>query len=113
MTPGDVVLISLPGVGASAPKLRPALFLAELPGPYQNCLLCGISTQLHQLGAKWDELIQPGDTDFPSSGLHRASIIRLSYLHAADPGEIAGVIGRIEPARFQRLRQRLSDHLRP
>ena len=113
MTPGDVVLISLPVLGGSASKLRPALLLAELPGPYQNQLLCGISTQLHQLGTNWDELIQPGDADYPASGLHRASIIRLSYLHAADKGEIAGVIGHIEAARLQRLRRRLSDYLQP
>ena len=113
MTPGGVVLIPLPQVGATAPKLRPALVLAALPGPYQNLLLCGISTQLHQLQPNWDELIQPGDADFPASGLRRASVIRLSYLYAADPGEIAGLIGQIEPVRLQRLRRRLSDHLRP
>jgi mRNA interferase MazF len=111
--PGDMVLIPLPQVGAGAPKLRPALLLADLPGPYQNMLLCGVSTQLQQLHANWDELIQPGDADLPSSGLHRASAIRLSYLYGADPAEIAGVIGSIGQARIQRLRQRLSDHLRP
>ena len=113
MTPGDVVLISLPVLGGSTSKLRPALLLAELPGPYQNRLLCGISTQLHKLGATWDELIQPGDADYQASGLHRTSIIRLSYLHAADAGEIAGAIGQIAAARLQRLRQRLSDYLQP
>ena len=113
MKPGDVVLIPLPQPGGGAPKLRPALLLADLPGPYQNLLLCGVSTQLQQLQANWDELVQGGDADFPSSGLHRTSAIRLSYLYAADPGEIAGVIGNIERARLQRLRQRLSDHLRP
>jgi mRNA interferase MazF len=110
---GDVVLITLPQLGGATPKLRPALLLSDLPGPYQHLLLCGISTQLHHLEANWDELVQGGDADFPSSGLHRASLIRLSYLYAADPSEIAGVIGAIDPSRVQRLRQRLSDHLRP
>jgi mRNA interferase MazF len=55
--PGDMVLISLPQIGGGAPKLRPALLLADLPGPYQNLLLCGISTQLHQLQANWDERV--------------------------------------------------------
>ena len=113
MSPGDVVLIALTQFAGATPKLRPALLLAELPGPYQNLLLCGISTQLHQLEAQWDELVQASDADFTSSGLHHDSLIRLSYLHAADPNEITGVIGSIEPARLQRLRQRLSDHLRP
>ena len=78
MSPGDVVLIPLPEFGGASAKLRPALFLGDLPGPYQSLLLCGISTQLHQLQAKWDELIQSVDADYPSSGLHRDSIIRLS-----------------------------------
>jgi mRNA interferase MazF len=113
LKPGDVVLIQLPQIGGGQHKLRPALLLAALPGPYQNLLLCGISTQLHQLQANWDELVQPGDGDYAASGLHCASIVRLSYLYAADPSEVSGVIGRIDPARFQRLRQRLSDHFRP
>jgi mRNA interferase MazF len=113
VSPGDVVLIPLPQLGGAAPKLRPALFLADLPGPYQNLLLCGISTQVQQLQANWDELVEASDADFSSSGLHRPSVIRLSYLYAADPNEIAGVIGAIDPSRLQRLRQRLSDHLRP
>jgi mRNA interferase MazF len=108
-----VVLIPLAQFAGAAPKLRPALLLAALPGAYQNLLLCGISTQLQQLEPNWDELIQSGDSDFPSSGLHRDSAIRLSYLYAADPSEIAGVIGNIEQLRLQRLRQCLSDQLRP
>jgi mRNA interferase MazF len=113
MSPGDVVLIPLPQLGAATPKLRPALLLANLPGPYQNLLFCGISTQLQHCQVNWDELIEPGDGDFASSGLHRASVIRLSYLYAAEPSAVAGVIGRVEPTRLQGLCQRLSDHLRP
>jgi mRNA interferase MazF len=113
MNPGDVVLIPLPQLGGGSPKLRPALVLAILPGPSQNRLVCGISSQLSQQQPNWDELIQPGDADFATSGLHRASVIRLSYLHATDPSEITGVIGQIDPARLARLLTRLSDHLRP
>lgn len=113
MTPGNVVLISLPLVGSTASKLRPALLLAQLPGPFQNLLLCGVSTQLHQLQSNWDELLQSGDADFGASGVHHPSAIRLSYLYAADSHEIAGVIGRIDSMRLQRLRQRLADHLQP
>ncbi len=92
MTPGDVVLIPLVQFAGGPPKLRPALVLSALPGPYQSLLVCGISTQLHQQQPDWDELIQPGDADFPSSGLRRGSIVRLSYLHSTDPNEVSGVI---------------------
>ncbi len=111
MSPGDVVLIRLSQAGGAAPKLRPALVLALLPGPYQNALLCGISTQLQLLQEDWDELIQAADADFKQTGLHRDSAARLSYLYAADPSEIAGTIGRIDAARVGRLQTRLANHL--
>lgn len=112
MNPGDVALISLPQIGGPN-KLRPALLLVSLPGPYQNLLLCGISTQLHLVVPNWDEPIQATDADFAASGLHQTSVIRLSYLYAADAAEITGVIGSIDPARLARLRTRLADQLRP
>jgi mRNA interferase MazF len=113
VSPGDVVLAHMPQAGGGAPKLRPALLLADLPGPYQRLLLCGISTQVHQIRANRDELIGPADPDFAVSGLHRPSVIRLSFLYGALDGAVGGVIGTIDPARLARLRQRLSDHLRP
>jgi mRNA interferase MazF len=67
MNPGDVVLIPLPQLGGGAAKLRPALLLTLLRGPYQNVLLCGISTQLHLIQANWDELIQPGMETSPAA----------------------------------------------
>jgi mRNA interferase MazF len=111
--PGDVVLIAMPQIGGIGAKLRPALYLSSLPGPFQTLLICGISSQLHTVLPNWDELIQPGDPDFAPSHLRAASVIRLSFLYAADPGEISGVIGAIDSARHQRLLPRLSDHLRP
>jgi mRNA interferase MazF len=113
MNPGDLVLIPLPQLGGGASKLRPALVLVLLPGPYQNVLLCGISTQLHLILPNWDEMIQATDGDFAASGLHQPSVIRLSYLYAADVTEIAGVIGSIDPVRLARLRTRLADLVRP
>ncbi len=112
MNAGDVVLIPLPELGGATLKLRPALILADLPGPYQNLLLYGISSQLHQIQANWDEVVEANDSDFAPSGLHCPSVIRLSYLYAADPTEITGVIGSVDPARLQRLRQRISGHLK-
>lgn len=113
MSPGNVVLIRLPQVAGGSFKLRPALLLSTLPGPYQNLLICGISTQLHQLVANWDEQIGPPEPDFTASGLHQASAIRLSYLYAADAAEIVGTIGTVDAARLDRLLTRLAEHLSP
>ncbi len=111
MRAGDVVLIRLPQAGGGPAKLGPALTLALLPGPYQNALLAGISTQLHLLEKDWDELVSRADGDFAASGLRQDSAVRLSYLYAADPTELAGVIGRVDPQRLRRLRTRLARHL--
>jgi mRNA interferase MazF len=111
MRPGDVVLIQLPQVAGGPRKSRPALVLALLPGIYQNVLICGISTQLQDLQPDWDERIEPGDADFPRSGLHRTSAVRLSYLYGADASEISGVIGRVDVGRLNRVRRRLAARL--
>jgi mRNA interferase MazF len=87
------------------------LILALLPGPYQNYVICGISTQLQQLQANWDERIGMADSDFSQSGLHQESAVRLSYLMAATGSEIAGTIGRVDLARLARLRSRLAARL--
>jgi mRNA interferase MazF len=107
MKPGEVVLIRLPQAMGGPPKLRPALVLAILPGAFQNVLICGISTQLREVQPNWDEEIGPNDADYPASGLHRLSAVRLSYLYAAESREVSGPIGRIAQERLQRLRQRL------
>jgi mRNA interferase MazF len=112
VNPGDVVLVSLHQAVGPA-KLRPALVLSILPGPYGDLLVCGISTQLRQQVKKWDELIQKGDADFSQSGLRQSSLIRLSFLRTVAPGAVGGVIGSIEAARLERLQSRLADHLRP
>jgi len=112
MNPGDVVLIPIPQTGGRA-KLRPAIVLALMPGAYQSLLICGISTQTHAVETNWDDPIDLADTDFAASGLHQASIVRLSFVRAASPVDIARQIGQIDAARPARLRQRLYDHLRP
>ena len=87
------------------------MVLERLPGPYQNLLICGVSTQLHELLPDWDELITPSDPDFVSSGLRRTSAARLSYLYAAESAEITGILGHIDLERLGRLRFRLAKHL--
>jgi hypothetical protein len=68
---------------------------------------------LHAVVASWDEAVEVSDRDFAGSGLHQASLIRLSYLYAASSTEITGVIGSIDSARLDRLLIRLAQHLHP
>ena len=46
MKEGDVVIVAMPQANGSV-KNRPTIILREMP-PFQDMLVCGISTQLHQ-----------------------------------------------------------------
>ena len=111
MKPGSVVLIRMPRTGEVPGKLRPTLVLAQLPGPYEDLLVCGVSTRLADLEADWDEVVREDDPDFPASGLHRRSAIRLSFLAAVESSAVAGRIGEIAAVRLGRLLARLAGHL--
>src|SRR5438876_7783064 len=111
MKEGDIVLLRIPQISGRPAKLRPALILCFLPGLFQSVLLCGISTQISQLEANWDELLDSSDPSFAATGLHRTSAARLSYLYAADIAEIAGTIGEVSLTVVKRLRGRLGVRL--
>ena len=64
MSEGDVVLADLPQENDW--KLHPAIVLKFVP-PYDDSMLCGISTQLDLEVVRLDERIEPEDDDFGSS----------------------------------------------
>ena len=109
MKRGDVVLAKLPQADGSL-KPRPVIILREMP-PFRDLLVCGISTQLHQQVAGFDETISPSDPDFAGSGLQAPSLIRLGFLTVEPRQKILGSIGAISPERHKRLLQTLSDFL--
>jgi mRNA interferase MazF len=110
VTAGSVILAELP-TSTGAPKLRPVLILAEVPGPYGDLLVCGISTQVHLHIPDWDEHLRLGDADYVQSGLRYPSIIRLSYVGIVSPLQVQAVLGTVEVGRLKRLRSRLADLL--
>ena len=109
MSPGDVVIASLPQADGAI-KLRPAILLAGMP-PYGDWLACGVSTQLHHHVEGFDELLSPQSPDFSFSGLRQASLIRLGFLSTLPRAQIGGSLGRIDSGRLQRLLVRLVRHL--
>lgn len=111
MQEGDIVLTPLPQADGQI-KNRPAILLRAMP-PYQDYLLCGISTQLQQEAKGFDEIIAPGDSDYGASGLVTKSLIRLGFLAIVPSRKIVGVIGSISASRHQRLLKKLSEHLAP
>ena len=87
------------------------MLLLRLP-PFGDVLVCGVSTQLRLFVAELDELINPGDEDFETSGLTTASLIRAGYLAAVPLSEIKGEIGTISATRYRRLMDRLTRYIR-
>jgi mRNA interferase MazF len=90
-------------------KLRPALLISKAPGPYDDWLICMISSQLHQQIEGFDELIEEGDGDFQQSGLKKTSVARISRLAVVEGEILEGRIGRISSRRMQRIRRRLAE----
>lgn len=109
MKEGDVILTSILQADGNV-KNRPAIILREMPS-YGDMLVCGVSTQLHHYVHGFDEIMTPADTDFASSGLVAASLIRLGFLAVLPRRNIAGSIGSIAPERHQRLLRALSSYL--
>lgn len=109
MNESDVVLVPLPQADGSV-KNRPTVILRALP-PYSDLLVCGVSTQLRQRVADFDELILKSDGDFLESGLKTDSLVRLGFLAVLPQRRILGTIGSVSPERHKRLLERLSDYL--
>ena len=109
MKEGDIVLTPVPQANGQI-KNRPALFLRELP-PFNDALVCGISTQLQQEVAGFDEVIRWQEPDFAASGLVVDSLFRLGFLAVIPRNKLIGSIGSIAPVRHKRLLKNLSEYL--
>lgn len=109
MKEGDVIVVPMPQADGMV-KNRPAIVLREMP-PFQDVLVCGVSTQLRQASKDFDEVISANDTDFVTSGLKTESLIRLGFLVVLPRSKIAGSIGSISSKRHKRLLRTLSDYL--
>ena len=75
MNEGDVILTPLPQADGKI-KNRPAIYRREMP-PFRDLLVCGVSTQTHQLAPEFDELITSQDNDFAASGLVSDSLAEI------------------------------------
>jgi len=109
MKEGNVVIVAMPQADGSV-KNRPTIVLREMP-PFQDMLVCGVSSQLHQEVKDFDQIISPTDSDFAASSLVGKSLIRLGFLTVVPQSQIVGVIGSISSIRHQRLLEKLSNYL--
>ena len=105
MTEGDIVLAALQQADGTFKK-RPVLILRIMPR-FDDFLICGISTQLHQFITGFDEAITPDITN----RLQQSSIIRLGFLGVEPQRNIQGKIGSIPFDLHSELLNRLARYL--
>ena len=106
---GQIVLFRFPQTDQTEGKLRPALVLRQLPGQYNDWLICMISSQIDQKIIEFDEIISPNDTDFNQSGLKFSSVIRISRIAVVSRDILLGKLGQIDSQRLFRIKQKLSN----
>ncbi|VFN06070.1 MAG: mRNA interferase MazF [Candidatus Kentron sp. G] len=73
---GKVILFRFPQTDMVKGKLRPAMLLGELPGNYNDWLICMISSRTGQYVPRFDEIVREDDDDCLESGLKSVSVIR-------------------------------------
>ena len=110
MKTGDVLLTNMPQADAS-PKARPVLFLCRVP-PFDDFLVCGITTQIGNAIPDLDEIVSTSDGDFKASGLKATSLIRTAYLALLPATRFKGRIGSVTEVRRERLLSALATFLR-
>jgi mRNA interferase MazF len=109
--PGHVALVRFPQADLQQGKYRPVLLLAQLPGPFNDWLVCAITSQLRHAVANWDEIVEVTDVDFDESGLKERSVIRTGKLATLEETMIAGVLGEISSQRLSAILSKIADFL--
>jgi mRNA interferase MazF len=112
MKPGDIVLIRFPQADWQSGKLRPALIIAISASRHRDLLLALISSRLHQATLGFDEIINTSDSDYITTGLKVASLIRLGRLTSVESSVINARLGNISSERLIRIKNLLINWLR-
>ena len=106
--PGQIALLRFPQTDLSAGKPRPVALLGRVPGPYDDWLVCMVSSQLRQEVRGFDEVVHDSDADFARSGLKVTSVLRISRVAVVEGNALLGAVGEISPERLRHIRERLA-----
>ena len=109
MKAGDVVRWTfLQGDGQR--KLRPAVILSAIP-PFNDWLICAVSTQLQREVKELDVVIDTQHQDFNRAGLRMPSLVRVAQLTTLPDKVVQGTIGEVSPATLALIKERLRKWL--
>jgi len=110
MKAGSIALAQLQQADGRS-KLRPVLILNRMP-PFDDYLVCALSSKLHHEVKGFDEIIGTDAGDFSRSGLKVASLMRLGMIATLPDSAVRGRLGSIDDDRLERLRSRLADKIK-
>jgi mRNA interferase MazF len=109
MQEGDIALLNMIQPDGST-KHRPVLLLKKVP-PFQDWIVCAVSSQLHQEVKGFDHPILQTDPDFRATGLRQSSLVRLGMLSTVAKSTLPGSIGQLSTPIVKGLRKKLANLL--
>ena len=112
MKPDDIMLVRFPHTDLKRGKYRPVLLISKFPGPFDDWLICAITSQLKHKIAEWDDIIKETDRDFESSGLKVPSLIRIGKLATVEESILEGQLGKISSKRLNKMLRRLENYFK-
>ena len=92
-------------------KPRPAVLLKKVP-PYNDYLICAVSSQLYSYVDGLDIVIDTHHSDFRISGLKTPSVIRAAMIMTIPSNNIQGSIGELSDNTYQQLFNQLCDFIK-
>ncbi len=109
MKEGDIALLTMLQPDGTK-KNRPVLLFKQIK-PFNDWIVCAVSTQLHQEVKGFDYLILDNQADFAATGFKQSSLVRLGMISTVSTSTIPGVIGNIPSLALQTLKKRLAAHI--
>lgn len=105
---GFIVLVETQTTEGVADKIRPVVLVRRVPGPYNDCLVAMVSTQMRQSIEGFDTVLSQRDDDFPRTGLKASSVVRAGRIAVVNSHQLLGRIGDLSAARIQQLQHSIS-----
>ncbi len=110
MKPGDIILAEFQQANGEFKK-RPAVLLKKMR-PYNDWLVCAVSSSLHQEVPGFDIVLDEKHPDYRKSSVRGPSLIRLGMLSTLPGSDIVGGIGLLSKPTYDHLIKNLSEYLR-
>lgn len=108
MEEGQIVLAVLPS--DKEQKMRPVLIVRQTP-KYNDYLVCGISSKLHEEIEGLDVVIRQSHQEFPLTGLKHEGLIRLFFIGVIRNEDCLGALGKVSEETLRLVQSRIAGYL--